>query len=184
MVNPKTVVTSSCSIGPRLGPCPVYRRHVTGRGSSRTGHAMQSGRQQGQQVSRSTHFDGAGRPVFDGWFGACGRPGPRRARGCRRAHGRQGRCAPPRRWPGRRAILDSRCARRLQPAQVGTEGWSRRTKGCRKTASKRCRACLASSCYRFRRAVERAGSGSGKCARRLDCRARVSGRSADSPGRT
>ena len=35
---------------PASGPCPVYRRPRHGSGSSRTGHAMQSGRQQGQQT--------------------------------------------------------------------------------------------------------------------------------------
>ena len=50
--------------------------------------------------------------------------GPDGARSCRRAHGRQGRCAPPQAVARRRAILDRRCARRLELAQVGTEGWS------------------------------------------------------------
>jgi hypothetical protein len=54
--------------------------------------------------------------------------GPDGAGSCRRAHGRQGRCAPPQAVARRRAIRDRRCARRRGLAQ---EGWSPgRTEGC------------------------------------------------------
>jgi hypothetical protein len=76
-------------------------------------------------MSRSALFDGPLGQLFDGWLGGVWPTvGPDGARCCRRAHGRQGRCAPPEAVARRRAILDRRCARRLGLAQVGTEGWS------------------------------------------------------------
>src|SRR5438477_816437 len=51
--------------------------------------------------------------------------GPRRDRGCRRARGRQGRCAPLKRWPEDGPSLTAAARDGTHDAQVGTEGWSR-----------------------------------------------------------
>src|SRR5262252_3423469 len=45
---------------------------------------------------------------------------------CRRARGRQGRCAPLTRWPEGGPILDRRCARRRSERAAGAEEWLRR----------------------------------------------------------
>src|SRR5437879_5419331 len=50
---------------------------------------------------------------------------PRRDRACRRARGRQGRCAPLKRWPEGGPSLTAAARGGTGFAQVGTEGWCR-----------------------------------------------------------
>src|SRR6266581_8378438 len=54
--------------------------------------------------------------------------GPRRDRACRRAHGRQGRCAPLKRWPEDGPSLTAAVRDGTGCAQVGAEGWFRSNK--------------------------------------------------------
>src|SRR6202521_2602903 len=53
---------------------------------------------------------------------------PRRDRACRRARGRQGRCAPLKRWPEDGPSLTAAARDGTDCAQVGTEGWCRSNK--------------------------------------------------------
>ena len=55
------------------------------------------------------------------------RVSPQADASCRRARGRQGRCAPLTRWvPKTGPILDRRCARRCSERAAGAEEWLRR----------------------------------------------------------
>ena len=72
-----------------------------------------------------------------------GRIMPRRDRACRRARGRQGRCAPLTRWPEAGPSLTAAARAGTGRAQVGTEGWrrsnrrmerNRQSSGCRHLA--------------------------------------------------
>ena len=53
---------------------------------------------------------------------------PRRDRACRRARGRQGRCAPLTRWPEDGPSLTAAALDGTDRSQVGTEGWCRSNK--------------------------------------------------------
>lgn len=120
-------------------------------------------------VSVISLFDGSVRPLFDGLSGAVGRRS-RRDRVCRRAGGRQGRYAPLTRWPRRAALLDRRCTRRRW-ARAGRDGRMalvEQKDGDSRSGADRAQTAVrrsATSRYRFRRAVERAGSGSRRCGR-------------------
>src|SRR6266853_4416511 len=54
--------------------------------------------------------------------------GSRRDRACRRARGRQGRCAPLKRWPEDGPSLTPAARDGTDCAQVGTEGWCQTNK--------------------------------------------------------
>src|SRR5712672_3072474 len=64
--------------------------------------------------------------------------GSRRDRACRRARGRQGRCAPLKRWPEDGPSLTAAARDGTDCVQVGTEGWCRSNKrmGLPNTASR------------------------------------------------
>src|SRR6266403_2611684 len=66
------------------------------------------------------------------------RIGSRRDRACRRARGRQGRCAPLKRWPEDGPSLTAAARDGTDCVQVGTEGWCRSNKrmGLPNTASR------------------------------------------------
>ena len=65
---------------------------------------------------------------------------PRRDRACRRARGRQGRCAPLTRWPEDGPSLTAAARAGTWRAQVGTEGWRRSNRRMeRKRQSSGCR---------------------------------------------
>ena len=69
-----------------------------------------------------------------------GRIMPRRDRACRRARGRQGRCAPLTRWPEAGPSLTAAARAGTGRAQVGTEGWRRSNRRMeRKRQSSGCR---------------------------------------------
>src|SRR5712691_1299750 len=71
-------------------------------------------------------------------FDCVRRTGPRCDRACRRARGRQGRCAPLKRWPEDGPSLTAAARDGTDCAQVGTEGWRRSNKrmGLPNTASR------------------------------------------------
>ena len=58
----------------------------------------------------------------------CAARGPRRDRACRRARGRQGRCAPLTRWPEDGPSLTAAVRDGPGCVQVGAEGWCRSNK--------------------------------------------------------
>ena len=55
----------------------------------------------------------------------CAASGPRRDRACRRARGRQGRCAPLTRWPEDGPSLTATVRAGTRRVRVGAEGWCR-----------------------------------------------------------
>ncbi len=81
----------------------------------------------GVSAKRGHAFDGASLSLFDGPFDARVSVS-RRDRACRRAHGRQGRCAPLARWPEDGPSLTAAARDDTGCAQVGMEGWCRSNK--------------------------------------------------------
>jgi len=89
-----------------------------------------------------------------------------------------GRCAPPRRWPEDGPSLTAVARAGLSVRRAGRRDGPRSNRGI--GGEEASEACWARSHFRFPRAVEGAGSGSGKPAGQADCRGRLSGRSGDS----